>query len=43
MFKMILSLTNQKTNFFAGFSHDYALDPYVVLSPISGREACHGF
>jgi hypothetical protein len=43
MSEMILSLTNQKNIIFAGYSHGYALDVYVVISPISGGAACHGF
>jgi hypothetical protein len=42
MFEMILFLTSQKTNFFAGYSYAYALDLYVVLSLTSERAGCHG-
>jgi hypothetical protein len=43
MSEMILSLINQRNHHFLGYSHGYALDPYVVLSPTSGGAACHGF
>jgi hypothetical protein len=43
MFEMILFLTNQKHQLFAGYPYGYTLDPYVVLSPTSEGAACHGF
>jgi hypothetical protein len=43
MFEMVLFLTSQKTNLFAGYYYGYALNPYVALSPTSGGAGCHGF
>jgi hypothetical protein len=41
--EMILSSTNQKIPFLAGYLYGYPLDPYMVLSPAKEAVGVDGF